>query len=102
MAPRQEPRPAKGTAAPAKAAAKSAAKGGLSFTEQHRLEELPALIARLEAEMTKLSTLLADPDLYSRDPVKFAKATEAMAERQAKLAAAEEEWLDLAERSEDA
>jgi ATP-binding cassette subfamily F protein uup len=79
-----------------------AAKSGLSFTEKHRLEELPEVIARLEAELAKLSTLLADPDLYSREPAKFAKATEALAERQAKLDAAEEEWLTLAEKAEGA
>jgi ATP-binding cassette subfamily F protein uup len=31
--------------------------------------------------------------------VKFRKATEAMAERQTALAAAEADWLDLAERA---
>ncbi|MCV2875423.1 ABC-F family ATP-binding cassette domain-containing protein [Rhodobacteraceae bacterium XHP0102] len=73
---------------------------GLSFTESHRLKELPAVIARLEAELGKLSDLLSDPDLYTREPVKFAKATEALAERQAKLAAAEEEWLLLEEKAQ--
>ena len=82
------------------AGAKSAA--GLSFTETHRLKELPSVIARLEAEMGKLSELLSDPDLYTREPVKFAKATEALAERQAKLAAAEEEWLLLEEKAQGA
>ena len=82
------------------AGAKPAA--GLSFTETHRLNELPSVIARLEAEMGKLSELLSDPDLYKREPVKFAKATEALAERQAKLAAAEEEWLLLEEKAQGA
>ena len=72
----------------------------LSFTEKHRLEALPAEIDRLTAEIGKLQTLLADPDLYTREPVKFAKATEALSERQAKLDAAEEEWLVLAEKAE--
>lgn len=80
------------------AGAKPAA--GLSFTETHRLKELPSVIARLEAEMGKLSELLSDPDLYTREPVKFAKATEALAERQTKLAAAEEEWLLLEEKAQ--
>ena len=82
------------------AGAKSAA--GLSFTETHRLKELPSVIARLEAEMGKLSELLSDPDLYTREPVKFAKATEALAERQAKLEVAEEEWLLLEEKAQGA
>ncbi|MCB4379838.1 ABC transporter ATP-binding protein, partial [Synechococcus sp. MU1644] len=72
----------------------------LSFTEKHRLEALPAEIERLEAELAKLQVLLSDPDLYTREPVKFRKATEALTERQAKLDAAEEEWLTLEEKAE--
>ncbi|MCV6592220.1 MAG: ATP-binding cassette domain-containing protein [Silicimonas sp.] len=75
-------------------------KTGLSFTEKHRLEALPGEIERLEAEIGKLSELLADPDLYSREPVKFQKATEALTARQSKLAEAEEEWLLLEEKAE--
>ena len=73
--------------------------GGLSFTEKHRLEELPSVIERLEAEIAKLGELLSDGELYSREPVKFAKATEALSERQEKLTAAEEEWLMLEEKA---
>jgi ABC transport system ATP-binding/permease protein len=72
--------------------------GGLSFTEKKRLEGLPAQIDRLESEIAKLSALLADPDLFKREPVKFRKATEALTERQSALAAAETEWLELADR----
>ncbi|MFO1203647.1 MAG: ATP-binding cassette domain-containing protein [Tabrizicola sp.] len=72
---------------------------GLSFTEKKRLDDLPDLIARLESEIAKLSTLLADPDLFTREPVKFRKATEALTERQAALDAAESEWLELADRA---
>jgi ATP-binding cassette subfamily F protein uup len=71
----------------------------LSFTEKHRLEALPAEIERLEAEIAKLSELLSDPDLFTREPVKFRKATEALTERQQKLSAAEEEWLMLEEKA---
>jgi ATP-binding cassette subfamily F protein uup len=73
---------------------------GLSFTERHRLEALPAEIARLEAEIARLAALLSDPDLFAREPAKFRKATEALAQRQAALSAAEEEWLVLAEKAE--
>ncbi|MEX0305559.1 MAG: ABC-F family ATP-binding cassette domain-containing protein [Leisingera sp.] len=75
-------------------------KDGLSFKEKHRLEALPAEIERLEAEIGKLQELMADPDLFTREPVKFKKATEALVERQEKLAAAEEEWLLLEEKAE--
>ena len=93
------PKAAKTGAKPAAPATKEDKSPGLSFTQKHRLDALPDEIARLEAEIAKLGTLLADPQLYSREPVKFAKASEAMAQRQAALAAAEEEWLDLAERA---
>ncbi|WP_254444895.1 ABC-F family ATP-binding cassette domain-containing protein [Ruegeria atlantica] len=77
-------------------------KSGLSFSEKHRLEKLPAEIARLEAEIGKLEELMSDPELFTREPVKFKKATEALVERQEKLAAAEEEWLTLEEKAEEA
>ncbi len=72
----------------------------LSFTESHRLDALPGEIDRLTAEIGKLEGLLADPDLHANSPAKFRKALDALAERQEKLTAAEEEWLALAERAE--
>ncbi|MEO3414059.1 ATP-binding cassette domain-containing protein [Roseovarius sp. CAU 1744] len=72
----------------------------LSFTEKHRLEELPGLMERWQAEIAKLEELMADPELFTREPVKFKKASEALAERQRKLLEAEEEWLELAEKAE--
>ncbi|WP_373356863.1 ABC-F family ATP-binding cassette domain-containing protein [Pseudoroseicyclus sp. CXY001] len=84
----------------AEAPAPAPKKAGLSFTEKHRLEALPAEIDRLTAEIGKLEALMADPELFTREPVKFRKATEALTERQAALAAAEEEWLELAEKAE--
>ncbi|THH38770.1 ATP-binding cassette domain-containing protein [Aliishimia ponticola] len=86
-------------AAPKDKTAKPAAQG-LSFTEKHRLEALPAEMDRLTAEIGKLEELLSDADLFTREPVKFRKATEALTERQEKLAASEEEWLMLAEKAE--
>ena len=79
---------------------KPAPKPRLSFTEKHRLDALPAEIERLEAEIAKLETLLSDPALFQDQPVKFKKAAEALAERQTKLAAAEDEWLLLEEKAE--
>ena len=74
---------------------------GLSFTEKHRLEELPGVIAKLEAEIAKLTDLLSTPDLFTKEPIKFRKATEALAERQKTLAFAEEEWMVLEEKAGD-
>ena len=74
--------------------------GSLSFTEKHRLEELPKVMERLEKEIAKLEELLADPELFTREPMKFQKATDALTERHTALQDAEEEWLSLAERAE--
>lgn len=82
-----------------KAKAEAKAEAGLSFTERHRLEALPALIDKLGAEIAKLEVFMADPELFSREPVKFRKATEALVERQEALAAAEDEWLVLEEKA---
>ena len=89
----------KGSASNLKQDAKSRAQA-LSFTERHRLESLPDLIERLEAEIGKLEDFLSDPNLFSMAPDKFRKASEALSERQAALAAAEEEWLVLEERAQ--
>ncbi len=80
-------------------AATASRKSGLSFTEKHRLEELPAVMERLSAEIAKLEGLMADPDLFTQQPAKFKKATSALVERQAALAAAEDEWLMLEEKA---
>ncbi|CTQ33049.1 ABC-F family ATP-binding cassette domain-containing protein [Jannaschia rubra] len=90
----------KGTTKPAADPAPVRASNGLSYTERHRLETLPAEIARLEAEIAKLEDLLSDADLFTREPVKFQKATNALIERHGRLSKAEEEWLSLAERAD--
>jgi len=85
------------TAKPAKQAAVKTAATGLSFTQKHRLAALPAEMQRLEAEIAKLTDYLSDPELFAASPVKFEKASTALVERQAALAAAEDEWLELEE-----
>ncbi|MDE9450628.1 ABC-F family ATP-binding cassette domain-containing protein [Aliiroseovarius sp. Z3] len=75
---------------------------GLSFTERHRLDALPAEMDRLSAEIAKLEEFLMDPDLFTKEPVKFKKASDGLAERQKALVAAEEEWLTLEEKADAA
>lgn len=84
---------------PAEAPKDAPKKTGLTFTEKHRLEALPGIMEKLEREIGKLHELLSDPDLFSREPVKFAKASQMLVEREAALAAAEEEWLALEEKA---
>jgi ATP-binding cassette subfamily F protein uup len=75
-----------------------ATEAGLSFTEKHRLGALPAEIERLGAEIAKLEELLGDPALFTEQPAKFQKASDALVQRHEKLADAEEEWLMLEEK----
>ena len=77
----------------------SEVKLALSFTEKHRLEALPAEIARIESEIGKLEELLGQPALFTEQPVKFQKATALLIERQEALAMAEAQWLELEEKA---
>jgi len=90
--------PSKGKSGPVSVKPDSRKVEGLSFTERKRLDALPDLIAKLETEVARLAALLEGEDLYSREPVKFRKASEALADRQSQLAVAEAEWLQLEER----
>ncbi|MGO9008283.1 MAG: ABC-F family ATP-binding cassette domain-containing protein [Beijerinckiaceae bacterium] len=80
---------------PEAALAPTKAKRRLSFKEKHALGTLPARIDELRRRATRLQNVLDDADLYVRDPMKFAQATEAMTKLAAALAEAEDEWLEL-------
>lgn len=72
-------------------------KSEISFTQKHRLEALPQVIERLEAEIAKLEEYLSAPDLFTEHPLKFSKASDALVERHNALSDAEEEWIKLEE-----
>ena len=86
---------AKPERAPAREEARPRPRSKLSFADSHRLGRLPAEMDRLAAEIARLEDLLADPALFTREPAKFQKATEALVARQKALHAAEEDWLRL-------
>lgn len=96
-APATKSRNQKRGAPPASAPAPSSAgqKRKMSFKDKHAHETLPARIDALEAEAARLHKELADPALYARDPMAFAKAAEALETNNANLAAAEDQWLNL-------
>ena len=94
----ETPTKPRGSAPAAKVAGKKAQ--GLSFSERNRLGALPDIISGLETEISRLSEVLEGEDMFSRDPVKFRKGSEALADRQAALVKAEAEWLALEERAD--
>ena len=67
----------------------------MSFNDRRALETLPARIAALQIQIAGLNAILADPDLYARDPGRFGATTQALAVARDELAAAEEQWLIL-------
>jgi ABC transport system ATP-binding/permease protein len=77
------------------AATAQPAKRRLTFKDKHALETLPKTIAGLQAEMKVLQKKLDDPEFYARDRAGFEKVTASLGELQRKIAAAEEQWLEL-------
>src|SRR5580704_1446878 len=67
----------------------------MNFNGRRALDLLPARIAALEARITELNAVLADPDLYPRDPARFRDTTDALAVIRDELAASEDQWLRL-------
>ncbi|MGE4219654.1 MAG: ABC-F family ATP-binding cassette domain-containing protein [Alphaproteobacteria bacterium] len=74
----------------------------LSFKEKHALETLPKRMAQLQAEIVALEAALADPGLYARDRAGFDRKAASAAAKRAELAAAEDDWLALEMKREEA
>lgn len=72
----------------------------LSYKDQRDYDLLPARIEELEAAIARGEQILADPDLYTADPQKFANISKGLENARSEKDAAEERWLELAERIE--
>jgi ABC transport system ATP-binding/permease protein len=72
----------------------------LTYKDQRDYDLLPKRIDELEAEIARDEDILSDPDLYRRDPARFAQLMEAIEKARAERDAAEERWLELAEQAE--
>ncbi|MBV9078234.1 MAG: ATP-binding cassette domain-containing protein [Methylobacteriaceae bacterium] len=80
--------------APARAVS-TAGRKRLSPGQQHALKTLPGRIETLAAEIGRIQAALADAELFTRDPRRFASLSGALAEKSTALDAAETEWLEL-------
>ncbi len=69
----------------------------LSYKEQRELESLPGRMESLEKEISEIEAALADPSLYSKDPVWAAALAERLEPAKAELDDAETRWLELSE-----
>ena len=72
----------------------------LSYKDQRDYDRLPDEIERLERDIAADEAALHDPDLFSRDPKRFAELTERIARHRADVEAAELRWLEVAELAE--
>jgi ATP-binding cassette subfamily F protein uup len=94
--------PARGTAkaAPPPPPPPPRAKTKLTYKDQRDLDLLPSRIEEIEAAIARDEAALADADLYTRDPKRFAVLTKAIDTARAERDAAELRWLELAEMAE--
>ncbi len=70
----------------------------LSYKDQRDYELLPTRIEEIEAIIEGHEASLADPDLYTRSPDRFAALTKAIEKARVEKDAAEERWLTIAEQ----
>jgi ATP-binding cassette subfamily F protein uup len=72
----------------------------LSYKDQRDYDLLPKRIEEIEAQITRDEAAMADPELYTRDPGKFASLSDGIGKLRAEKDAAEMRWLELAEQVE--
>jgi ABC transport system ATP-binding/permease protein len=77
-----------------------AAAAKLTYKDQRDFDRLPGEIDRLHAAIAADERALSDPDLYSREPHRFAELTERIARHRADIEAMELRWLEVAEMAE--
>jgi ATP-binding cassette subfamily F protein uup len=92
--------PAGKAPAPAPVAKPKAQAAKLSYKDQRDYDRLPGEIEKLQAQIAADEQTLSDPDLYVRDPTRFAELTARIARHRADIEAAELRWLEVAEMAE--
>jgi ATP-binding cassette subfamily F protein uup len=97
---RRQPTAAKAKPSPAPKPAAPRAAAKLTYKDQRDYDLLPDRVHALEAEIARDMEALSDPDLYARDPKRFAALTAAIDKARAERDSAEERWLALAEKVE--
>ncbi|WP_298576771.1 ATP-binding cassette domain-containing protein [uncultured Luteimonas sp.] len=81
--------------APAPPAAAPPPRRKLSYKEARELEQLPALIERLEAEVAARGEAMNDPAYFQQDSAAITAANDALSTLQAELDAAYARWAEL-------
>ena len=84
---------------PSKSVEKTSKKG-LTFTEQHLLNQLPQLIQQQSEKVIILQEQLINPDIY-QNPNEVKRLSDQLQSEQQKLEELENKWLDLQIKSEE-
>jgi ATP-binding cassette subfamily F protein uup len=92
--------PAGKAPAPAPVAKPKAHAAKLSYKDQRDYDRLPGEMEKLQAQIAADEQTLSDPDLYVRDPTRFAELSARIARHRADIEAAELRWLEVAEMAE--
>lgn len=79
-------------------AAKKSAK--MSYKDARELAELPARLEKYAVDIAAREARLADPDLYAKNPVRFAAVSTDLDALRAELESTEQRWLELAAMAE--
>ncbi len=83
------------TPEPVAAPEPAAAKAKLSYKLQRELDELPALLEKLEAELEAIQQQVSDPEFYLQPHEQTAPVVAALEGKQAELDQALERWAEL-------
>jgi ATP-binding cassette subfamily F protein uup len=86
---------AKKVETPAAAPSNEKPKRKLSYKDARELEQLPARIEQLEAEVAKHAEAMNDPSFYQQDNAAIQRANDALAKVQAELEMAYARWAEL-------
>ena len=89
------PRKSESASKPKIEAAVALRKRKLTYKEGRELEQLPARIEQLEAELAVLNARLQDPGFYQQEGSAIVAANQAISARQAELDAAYSRWQEL-------
>ena len=92
------PKPARADRKPASSSSETPKK--MNFKERRELEQLPARIEALEAEIGELHQTMANPAFYKRDRDSIAGTKALLEEREQELAEAYERWEALEDAAE--
>ncbi len=76
-------------------------KNKLSYKDQRDFDLLPEQIAQYEQDISTAETEMSDPELYSKNPDRFATLSQLIEDQKLAKEQAEERWLEIAEMVEE-